>query len=150
MLLYNIRKARYAYSLVASGVANRWNKNNEYVIYAGGSRALSTLEMIVHRASIKIGTEYKLLTIDVAIDDVDILAIDVDALPLNWKSLAAYPSLQMIGSQWYRSQKQLVLKVPSVIIPQEFNYVINTSHPDFKSKVSLMEIADFQWDSRLL
>ena len=59
MLVYNIRKAKYAQSLQASGVANRWNKNDEFVIYTASSRALSTLELVVHRNYINIDNSYK-------------------------------------------------------------------------------------------
>ncbi|SFQ42232.1 hypothetical protein SAMN04515674_11833 [Pseudarcicella hirudinis] len=48
MLVYNIRKSKYADSLKASGVANRWNKDDEFVIYAGASISLSTLELVAH------------------------------------------------------------------------------------------------------
>ncbi|WP_313255113.1 hypothetical protein [Empedobacter sp.] len=65
MLVFNIRKARYSKSLQASGVANRWNKNDEFVIYTGSSRALSTLELVVHRSSISIDNSYKLLVIEI-------------------------------------------------------------------------------------
>lgn len=150
MLLYNIRKAKYAHSLVASGVENRWNRNNEFVIYAGSSRALSALEMVVHRSSIQIGAEYKLLVIEVLVEQNDIFDVHMGNLPLDWQKLNAYPALQFIGSEWYQRQNFLLMKVPSVIVPQESNYVINTAHPDFKNKIKIKESEDFKWDVRLL
>ena len=72
MFVYNIRKAKYTDSLRASGVANRWNKNDEFVIYTGGSRALSTLELVVHRSSISIDNSYKLLVIELNCKESDI------------------------------------------------------------------------------
>ena len=150
MELYNIRKAQYAHSLMASGVANRWNKNNEYVIYAGSSRALAALEMVVHRASIQVGTDYKLLTIQVDALSSDIYEITSEMLPENWQSIAAYPTLQQIGSEWYGRRAFLLMQVPSVIIPREVNYIINTAHPAFASKGRIIGSEDFKWDSRLL
>lgn len=150
MLVFNIRKARYSKSLQASGVANRWNKNDEFVIYTGSSRALSTLELVVHRSSISIDNSYKLLVIEIDCEEDEIYEIKKSKLPKNWQSVEAYPELQEIGSAWYQAFKYLVMKVPSSIIPKEYNYLINTKHPDFASKVKIKELEDYNWDDRLL
>ncbi|OJV54885.1 MAG: hypothetical protein BGO31_16210 [Bacteroidetes bacterium 43-16] len=150
MLLYNIRKEQYANALVASGVANRWNKNEEMVIYTGGSASLATLELVVHRSGIRIDQTYKLLIIEAKVGPKDITTIDLDQLPANWKSIQSYPELQALGSEWYQSQKTLLLKVPSAVLPRESNYVINTRHPDFSNKIKIKETELFIWDSRLL
>ncbi len=150
MLVYNIRKEKYAYNLTASGIPNRWNRQNEYVIYTGSSRALSILELVVHRASILPDTSYKILTIELNVSDKDIFIIDRRDLPLTWKSIHAYSQLQSIGSKWYKNASQLVLRVPSVIIPQEYNYVLNTMHHDYRRKVKIEDVEDFDWDNRLL
>ena len=71
-------------------------------------------------------------------------------LPGHWRSMTAYPELQQIGSNWYKSKRSLVLKVSSAVIPKEYNYIINTNHPDFSSKVSLVRTEDYFWDDRLL
>jgi RES domain-containing protein len=149
MLVYNIRKERYSHQLIASGVANRWNKNDEFIIYTGSSRALSALELIVHKSSIGVNTSYKLLVIDLKIGEKDITEITIEQLPENWRSIKSYVLLQSLGSDWYKKQKTLVLKVPSAIVSKEYNYLINTKHPDFSKKVNLKEIEDFLWDERL-
>ena len=130
MFVYNIRKEKYANSLRASGVANRWNKNDEFIIYTGSSRSLSTLELVVHRSGITIDNSYKLLVIEIACDDDDILEITSKDLPKNWRNVEAYPKLQTIGSTWYQSYDHLIMKVPSAVIPKEYNYLIHTKHPD--------------------
>lgn len=61
----------------------------------------------------------------------------------------AYPDLQKIGSNWYQNKESLVLKVPSAVIPKEYNYVINTNHFEFATKVSLVRTEDYFWDERL-
>lgn len=150
MFVFNIRKEKYSQSLLASGVANRWNKNDEYVIYAGSSISLSALELVAHRNSINIKSGYKLLTINLSIKPSDIKEIEVKDIPKNWKSLEGYPILQKMGSDWYRSKETLLLKVPSVLIPWESNYLINVHHPDFSKKVVLESVEDFAWDNRLV
>jgi len=58
--------------------------------------------------------------------------------------------MQDVGSTSYEEKQFLILKIPSAIIPQEYNYIINTTHPDFKQKVQLIDVEDYFWDSRLL
>ncbi|MGB3452537.1 MAG: RES family NAD+ phosphorylase [Moheibacter sp.] len=150
MTVFNIRKSKYSNSLIASGTANRWNKDDEFVIYCSGTVSLSVLELVAHRNSIDISSDYKLLNIALKINKSDIEVITQEELPKNWKSIKAYPVLQEIGSEWYSQQKSLILCVPSALVHWENNYLINTAHPDFKKKVSLLKTEDFIWDSRLI
>lgn len=149
MDVYKICREKYAHSLKASGAANRWNKKDQFVIYTGGSRPLATLETVAHRSSINLSNPYKLLTITIK-DLTSIQEINPGDLPDNWKSIDAYVELQEIGSKWYNSMESLVLKVPSALITQEFNYIINTNHPSFSTNIILKNIEDFVWDIRLL
>lgn len=148
MTVYKICHEKYAQRLTASGTANRWNRKDEYVIYTANSISLSTLEMIAHRSNIIASQRYKLLTIELDAD-VSVQTIKPDALPENWRTLEAYIELQEKGSQWYQKSESLVLKVPSAIVPQEFNYILNTNHPDFE-KIKLVKVEDFTWDERIL
>jgi len=148
MEVFKICREKYSHSLNASGASNRWNKKDEFVIYTGSSRSLSTLEMVAHRSYINISSQYKLLIILIT-DESSIKEIDINDLPENWKSIEAYVELQEIGSKWYHPNESLVLKVPSAIIPQEFNYIINTKHPLFSTHIILKEVDDFAWDNRL-
>jgi len=150
MTVYNIRKEQFAKVLSASGVANRWNSEDEFIIYTGSSIALSALELIAHRSAIKIDHQYKLLSIDVQVEEKDIMEIKLSALPLNWKSVIAYPELQKLGSDWYQNRKTLLLKVPLALVQNEFNYLINTKHREFAQKVSIKSTENFEWYNRLL
>ena len=150
MLIYNIRKEKYANRLVASGIANRWNRDDEFIIYTGSSIALSALELIAHRSAINIDHQYKLLSIKVNADKSDVSEIQLKNLPTDWKSVKSYPQLQEIGSDWYKNNKSLLLKVPSALVQNEYNYLINTKHPGFSNKVAIYSIENFEWDNRLL
>lgn len=150
MELFKIAESRFAYSLSASGKANRWNKSGEFVIYASQSRALAALEMVARRSMIMAGKRhYKMMQIR-ANDDISIQEISTSHLPDSWNTLAKYPFLQEIGSDWYQKQNSLILKVPSAIIPEEFNFVINTHHPEFDLRIKLIQTSDYFWDQRLL
>ena len=70
-------------------------------------------------------------------------------LPKDWRSKQSYSTLQQIGSDWYTSKKSLVLKIPSAVITKEYNYIINTDHPEFLKKIKLIRSEDYFWDKRL-
>ncbi|HLP53705.1 MAG TPA: RES family NAD+ phosphorylase [Fluviicola sp.] len=150
MELFRISSREYATELKASGAANRWNKKGEYVIYTGGSRSLSTLESVVHRNYIRPDIPYKVMIISVPDSDRLVKTLKTTDLPLNWRQFEAYSKLQEIGSDWITRRETLILKVPSAVIPQEYNYIINTEHPDFKKNVKLVQTEDYFWDERLL
>ena len=149
MEVFKIAKEEHAKFLSSSGVENRWNRKGEFVIYAASSRSLAALELVAHRSAIMPKKPYKSIIISID-EDVLIKTIDLFNLPEKWNKLEAYPKLQEMGSKWYHAMESLALKVPSAIIPQEYNYVINTKHPLFLTKVSLLSSEDFNWDERLL
>lgn len=150
MNVFKIVPEAYSKELKSSGASNRWNFRDQKVIYVGSSRSLSTLEMIVHRSAIQTSKNYKLLLITIDLKASEFEKIHLNQLPSNWRNLQAYSQLQAIGSNWYKSQKSLVLEVPSAVIPQESNFIINTVHPDFQKKITISGAEDYFWDNRLL
>ena len=150
MELFRITTEEHAVILSSSGSANRWNRRGQNVIYAGTSRSLVTLESIVHKSSIKPAAVYKVMVISVSDDENLIKRISVKELPKNWNTLTAYTTLQAIGSAWYESHETLLLRVPSVIVPHEYNFVINTEHTGFNKSVKLARVEDYFFDDRLL
>ena len=150
MEVYRISSKRYAQKLAASGSANRWNKRGELVIYAGSSRSLATLELVVYRNAIKPEIDYRVMIISIADSDTLVKNLTTNELPDNWRKFEAYPALQNIGSEWHTSRETLILKVPSAVIPYEHNYIINTEHEDFNANVQLVSTEDYFWDDRLL
>lgn len=145
MVVYRIVKEKYAKELSASGIANRWNIRGEKVIYCSQNIALATLEMLVHRAFIHPKSKYQLLSIRVPEESIE--EIKLDNLPSTWRSLSSYPKLQAWGSNWYQQRESLILKVPSAVIPQEANFLINYNHPLFK-EVEIIERTEYFWDDR--
>ena len=149
MEIFRIAEEKYASSLTASGIAGRWNEDNELVIYTASSRALGTLEKIIRFNTINPKVLYKVMVLFVPDNPDFITEIKISKLPTNWREKSAYPDLRSIGSKWYFNKKSLILKVPSAVITKEFNYIINTKHPDFgQVKLSLME--DYFFDERLI
>lgn len=149
MIVYRLSKEKYAKTLSASGAANRWNLDGQFVLYTASSRALATLEQVVHLAGIIPRTKYKMIAIELTEIDNSIELVKLSKLDKDWRKLSSYHKQQLLGSKWYKQNEKLALRVPSAIIQEEHNYVLNTSHPKFQTKVKIVNIEDYFWDERL-
>lgn len=69
-------------------------------------------------------------------------------LPEEWNLLPPGPASQFVGDQWGNNEQSAVLQVPSIIIPGESNFLINSNHPDF-AKMNIGAALDYPYDSRL-
>ncbi|MFD3001056.1 RES family NAD+ phosphorylase [Pontibacter toksunensis] len=147
MEVYRICLAKYAGDLFASGIRGRWNMKGSFVIYTAGSRALACLENVVHRSGEGLHDNFKTIVIDIP-DDLLIEIISSDDLPANWQETKSYPVYQPLGHAWYQKSTSPVLRVPSSIIPEEFNYILNTRHSDF-SRIKIKSTEDFFFDPRI-
>ena len=150
MEVFRISQKQFSSKLTSSGRAGRWNPNGQQVIYTGASRSLAALEMVVRKRKMNLTEDYMIMVISVADADHLVKQVKMADLPGFWRSMEAYPVLRGIGSEWYMSQESLMLKVPSVVIPAEHNYIINSRHPDFARHVSLVRTEEYFWDGRLL
>lgn len=122
----------------------RWTPQGFKVVYTAESLALASLEVFVHTESDRI----PLIAIRAFLpDDIAMTVVDVNSLPEDWQTVAAYPILQNIGKQWLQKQDSPVLKVPSSIIPVEFNYLLNPQHPDLQ--LSSEPPLEFKFDDRM-
>ena len=119
-------------------------------MYCGSSRSLSALEMVVQLGSIKPSTSYSMMVISIADKDDLVKQIYQKDLPSDCRNTKSYTELQQIGSKWIRNQESLILKVPSAVIPYEYNYVINTDHQAFASMVKLVRNEEYFWDDRII
>lgn len=147
MLVYRITKTMYADGLVASGGAVRWNSRGQFVIYTAAPRALACLENVVHRSGEGLTADFRVMLIDVP-ESLFIETIPPESLSADWYSFQQYDASQRIGGEWLRKGQSAVLKVPSAIIPHEWNYLLNPAHPDF-ARVKLLRTEPFVFDPRI-
>lgn len=126
----------------------RWNSLNTYLVYTAESRALATLEISVHfDLSQDLPSDRYFVEIDIP-DDITILEIGIEDLPEDWDSKPPNLETQYIGDDFVKEKNAAVLKVPSSIVQQEFNYLINPNHPDAE-KISVISVTPFKFDSRM-
>jgi len=147
MIVYRIVTPEHAGLLRASGKAARWNSAGNNMIYTTGSVSLACLENVVHRSGEGLSVPFKILHIEIP-DDPGIERISATGLPENWTDFTSVHITRMIGDNWLKSMKSAVLRVPSAIIPQESNYLINPAHRDF-TKIRIANTQDFNFDKRI-
>lgn len=116
----------------------RWNSKGLRAVYAASSLSLAAIEILVHVPVARILAGYVQLRIDVP---------DAVLLDLNSTGIAG-EGMRLAGDQFLRDRKAVALRVPSSVIPTEYNIVINPGHQEFKL-VSWANIEPFQFDSRL-
>lgn len=148
MLVYRITLERWAESLTGSGYPARWNPKGYHVVYCAGSRALACLENLVHRSGEGLSANFKIAEIYIP-DSLAVHQIDPNKLPGSWHRVDGYSVCQEIGKIWLDQQKTCIMRVPSSIIQEEWNVLINPNHPDFKD-ISIRNISDFSFDNRLM
>jgi RES domain-containing protein len=128
----------------------RWNSVGMSVAYSSATLSLSTLEKLVHMQLRHFSSKQNLVSISAEIpDNLLVERREETNLPQNWRSSEPYhPELISIGDEWLMSVRTAVLRVPSAIIPQEYNYLLNPAHPDFVNiKIGTPE--NFNFDQRL-
>lgn len=137
---------RAAYSGVgAARRGGRWNSRGLAGAYAASSRALAVLEYLAHIDRDLAPTDLNLFGADLP-DDIEALKTK---LPHGWARIPAPPALRSAGDTWLRSKRSLALLVPSVLVHDEKNVLVNPSHPRFR-EIRFHKPVPFALDSRLL
>jgi RES domain-containing protein len=133
----------------AKATGGRWNRPGTPLLYSAGSIALACLETLVHLRFGDLPLNRYLVAIEVP-EDVWLAAatftgtgahVGWDAIPHGKVSLDA-------GEKWLSGKFSLLYKVPSVIVPQESNILINPAHPD-AAKLTFRKLGRWTYDSRL-
>ena len=145
------RIARRRHSLDRLGIGaredgGRWNLPGTAVIYAGGTIAIAALEKFVHVAGI-VPPDLVLVRIELP-SGYSAQAPSVADLPKDWDLLPPGRGSMDFGTQWARENRSLVLYVPSVLVPEERNAVLNPRHAEF-SGVKMTIQRSFRFDSRM-
>ncbi|HEX9757246.1 MAG TPA: RES family NAD+ phosphorylase [Nitrospiria bacterium] len=148
--VYRISLAKHARDLSGRGarlIGGRWNRRDTGVIYTSEHRSLAAMEYLVHVSLPYLPAEIKIVSIGVPDTGIP-KEIDPAKLPTDWNRYPAPFSLADIGTQWVSSMESLLFRVPSAVVPHEFNILINPAHPEMKS-VKILKVENFEYDSRL-
>lgn len=151
MVVYRIARSRYIKGLTGAGArlhGGRWNHKGTSIVYTSESRALATVETLVH---VPLG----LLPLDLMIasiwvpDAIEATVVEPAQLPANWREFPSPVELADLGTRWVESSAALLLRVPSAVVPHEHNFLMNPAHPDMQS-VELVDVQEYDLDARLV
>jgi RES domain-containing protein len=151
LVIWRLCKARYAKELLngegARLYGGRWSYPGIAVGYTAGTLSLAVLEFLVHLDYEVAPSDMVRLQIEVP-SSISIERMKVESLPKNWRAYPPPESLQKIGSSWAVEKRSLLLEVPSAVVPEEYNYLVNPQHPEFKG-LKVERPQRFKFDSRL-
>lgn len=123
----------------------RWNSVGIAVVYTSGTLSLALVEVLVHVPS-GILPAYSAVRVD--FDEAMVTAIERKELPASWRDHPPPPETRAIGDRWVAEGNSAVLRVPSVVVPSEFNYILNPLHPAF-ADIRIGDPMFFPFDLRL-
>lgn len=148
MIVYRLTSGKYAHDLSGEGAklfGGRWNPAGIAALYTSEFISLSILEILARAKQSTIPETYTLLSIQ--IPDTSIVAIELQKLTPGWQHHFEYT--RWVGEEFLKINKTLILKIPSAIVPQEHNFMINPLHQNFK-KVKILDSELLALDKRLL
>ncbi len=150
MIVFRIAKEKYIHDLSGYGArryGGRWNRKGTSVIYTSESRALASLEFLVHIPPVLIPNDLYIATIEIP-DRFTPEVCTPELLPPNWKKFPSPDRLAVIGTNWVLQKNNLMLQVPSALVEDEYNILINPDHPDIRY-VKIKGIRKYNFDERL-
>ncbi|MBK6828320.1 MAG: RES family NAD+ phosphorylase [Chitinophagaceae bacterium] len=152
MEVYRIAQEKYATDLSGNGAklyGGRWNSEGIFALYTSSSRSLALLATLAHtNAALLAEKIYLLVTLSIPTSlKPEIIALD--KLPSDWDSRDQLTGTQRAGDLFLQKQKSLLLAVPSVLMPEEFNYVLNPLHPDMR-KLKITHQRRMRFDKRAI
>ncbi len=148
MIVYRLTNGAFTKDLSGNGAklyGGRWNSPGFNALYTTENISLAVLEILVHVHQYNIPLNYHLLAIEIP-DNIIPTLINTKSLKRSWKNDTGYS--QFIGDEFLKTSANLLLKVPSAIIEQEHNFIINPTHKDI-SKIKIIASHLFEFDKRL-
>ncbi|CAB5171076.1 hypothetical protein D3OALGA1CA_5737 [Olavius algarvensis associated proteobacterium Delta 3] len=153
MNVWRLTKAKWAKTAYSGEGArlfgSRWNNPGYPLVYTAEHISLAVLEILVNTREAPFAAlqnAYKLIPAEFPVDLVE--SITEAELPEGWNSVPAGPASKDFGDAWFVDSRSAVLQVPSVVIPEEYNCLINPMHPDF-GKINIGEPQSLRVDLRL-
>jgi RES domain-containing protein len=153
MRVFRIERRKYLEAVLsgegaARSSGNRWNSLYTAMVYTAQTRALALLELAVHLDLTEdLPTDRYFVEIEIP-DQLQISEIKVEDLPSGWNENPPNTQTRRIGDKFVADGHAVVLRVPSSIIPMEYNYLINPRHPD-SAGIRVISSEELHFDPRL-
>ncbi|KAA6462175.1 RES domain-containing protein [Acidobacteria bacterium AB60] len=144
MVFWRISRHRDLTGTGGLRASGRWHYAGRAIVYFSDSPASSLLEVCVHTSANDVPPEFTLLKIEGP--EIDVPSVRTDELPDDWH--ARLEVTRDLGSAWLERNDSVLLRVPSVIVPETMNYLFNPSHPD-AAKFRIVEAIAYPFDPRI-
>ena len=148
--LWRVVKRRHAATAfdgkAAARFGGRWNSPGRLAVYASATKSLALLEVLVH---LDVGRALpRFVAFRFEVEPKLVEPLDPDGLPRQWRTARGFAATQQLGDEWLATGRALALAVPSVIVPEETNFLLNAAHPAF-ARLRFGQAAPFVVDPRL-
>ena len=126
----------------------RWHSQGRPIVYLAESAAGALLEVLVHLELSPVGLpkSYRLLKVE-APDDTSIEALSPSDLNESWTDDETLT--RTFGDQWLLSKRSALLRVPSAIVPETLNVLLNSAHEESR-RLKIVSHREYPWDLRLM
>jgi RES domain-containing protein len=109
--------------------------------------SLAALELFVHVDIDTVPGDLVAIQVDIP-DTLMLETVKIESLPRDWRRYPGPEALKDIGTAWTSKASTAILAVPSAVIPEERNYLLNPAHRDFK-RIRLRKPVAFSFDARM-
>jgi RES domain-containing protein len=142
------RKKNIAFDGEGSRLAGgRWNRRGTAIVYTSATLSLAVLEYFVNLPRAAAPQDLVAIAAEVP-KDLPISSVEEGSLPRGWRKYPAPEALAEIGTRWFEERKTPILAVPSAVVPQEKNYLLNPAHPRFR-EIRIGKPEPLSLDSRM-
>jgi RES domain-containing protein len=148
MRVYRLVNSIYSTDLTGEGArlhGGRWNHIGVPCVYASENRSLAVLEFSVNVQIQSILRNLSMVELDIPEDFHEVHIAD---LPGNWRDAPAPASTKDFGSALLKDPSFGIIKIPSTVIPEEYNYILNPQHASI-AKCKVIQVTDFVFDIRI-
>lgn len=128
-------------------VSGRWNPRGVRVVYTSATLSLAVLETLVNAGRESLPDDLVQIEIEVP-DSLAAETVNPAALTPSWRSYPAPAELKDFGGAWLRERRTPLLRVPSAVVPEEWNVLINPAHPR-ASRIQAVTLRRIDFDPRL-
>jgi RES domain-containing protein len=144
MILWRISRHRDLTGAGGLKAAGRWHHAGNAIVYLAETPASALLEVCVHTSANDVPPEFTLLKIEGP--DLEVPSIKARDLPEDWRSRLAVT--RDLGTEWLEKNESVLLQVPSVIVPDTFNFLFNPSH-EHATQFRITDVFSYPFDIRL-
>lgn len=141
MEVYRVTTEKWAEDILGEGAriyGGRWNHKGVPALYCSEHRSLCTLEVLVHVKLNSIPANLRLVTLHIP-KEIEVKTLSLYELPTSWDGFPYDSFTQDTGTSLLKSKKTVGIRLPSSVIQQEYNVMLNPLHPDF-SRVMIKDI----------